>query len=125
MIEDKIAMFVDSGDSRYIDYQPGNGTRYVATAVRLPPAAYGKGVWAVAFPEFGSAYYVNEGAYLDVGYVVEKFGHRRVGEPFTLKSPDIHEMTKAIALLVPGVTADAWTDATGRFPRETLERFRR
>lgn len=100
----------------HIEHQPGNGTRYVAVATKLPNDAE---QWLVSFPDYpGTCWYFNEGSYIAPSYVAEKLGRGRM--TLTADSPDIHEMCKMVALLVPGCTHDAQTDAHGNFPEDVV-----
>lgn len=96
-----------------VDHQPGNGTRYVGTAMKVPAEVgmYDADSWVVSFPEYGSAYVVHEGAYLTCDYVSEKWGMTRTGR--RLGVTDVSEMAKVIALMVPGVSVRTVTDDHG------------
>lgn len=109
------------GDFSSVDHQPGNGTRYVAMSFQIPRGVSEdyEGQYLVAFPEIGTAYTINRGSHLTVDYVVEKFGNGRY-RSFSAESPDAHEITKCIAMLVPDVTHNARTNDTGRFDHDSL-----
>lgn len=63
-----------------LDHQPGNGTRYVVVITEASP----RGRWCVAFPDFGSAYWVEEDQMdepMHPNYIAEKWriGGRAAG----------------------------------------------
>lgn len=108
-------------DFHYVQHEPGNGTRYVAMAQRVPESIpqYG-GKWLVTFPDYpGTAWYFDEGCHVFPLYVAEKLGNGRMFR-LTTESPDVHEMCKVIAALVPGAEHAADTDDTGYFPPSYL-----
>lgn len=69
-------IFHDFGDQKYIDYQPGNGTRYDLLFVKLKgeiPDEVGGSEWMVTWVWKRSILLCNSHQYLDVSYVAEKF----------------------------------------------------
>ncbi len=63
---------------KYITWQPGNGTRYDITLVKLELDTYGQkaGTWMVVGPwaDRARVMFLDEGGYLMYSYVAEKLG---------------------------------------------------
>lgn len=112
-------------------YQPGNGTKYVCYASKIPhdvAAAHlvDQGLWLVSFPEWGSSYYIHPGSYLDLGYMAEKWGFQRgTPKPREINIVDLSEMAKLIGHLVPDVRVESATDLKGHLLPEWEERLRK
>ena len=103
----------DDGARVWIDHQPGNCTKYIGVACKLPGDT---GEWVVSFPEWGCSYYFNEGSAFHLGYVMEKLGMRRSG--FMLNPVDIGEMMKMMTMMIPNTTCEVITDPTGHLLKE-------
>jgi hypothetical protein len=102
-------------------HEPGNMTRYVGTAFKIQDGPVGyKGHWAVSFPMGGGSYIFEEKMHLHWGYVMEKLGMRMSGRP--QQKACISEMTKIIAMMIPGVTVSTCTDETGHLNDEEIMR---
>lgn len=100
------------GLSVLVIHEPGNMTRYVGTAMKIQDGPVGyKNHWVVSFPQDGASYFFEENMHVDYGYAMEKLGMRRTG--MKLSKSDVSEMTKMIAMMVPGMTASTCTDDTG------------
>lgn len=102
-------------------HQPGNMTKYVGTAFKIQngPGFY-KNNWAVSFPMGGGSFIFEEKMHLHWGYVMEKMGQRSTGG--RQQQACISEMTKMIAMMVPGTTVTACTDDTGHLTEEEILR---
>ena len=63
---------------KYITWQPGNGTRYDITLVKLELDTYGQkaGIWMIVGPwaDRARVMFLDEGGYLTYAYVAEKLG---------------------------------------------------
>ena len=102
-----------TGNGILVEHQPGNGTRYLGTALKIEDGPLGySNQWVVSFPECGSSYVAREGMHFTWDYVLEKWGMRRTGS--SVGRVDAGEMAKMIAMMVPGVTTRAITDDSGR-----------
>lgn len=60
-----------TGNSRYIDYQPGNATRY---EVYLTPTFEDPEIFVVSIPNLNMCFCVNSGSILVWSYIHEKIG---------------------------------------------------
>lgn len=100
------------GTRVYVQWQPGNGTRYVGFGMKIPSQVdhYGD-KWLVSFPEFGGAWYFEEGTTVYYDYVQEKYSKRYSGS--AMGTVDASEMAKVIAYIVPGTVAGVITDEQG------------
>jgi len=109
----------EDGKRVYAEFQPGNGTRYVAFGVKIPGDTpnYG-GKWLVGFPELGGGcWYFDEGSTVDYSYVSEKYPRRYFTEGPS--AVDASEMAKVITYIVPNSNAWVLTDDTGTYLGET------
>ena len=105
------------GNSVLVVHEPGNMTRYVGTGHKIEdgPAGYAD-LWVVSFPETGSSALFREGQPAHWSYVAEKLGRCRTGRNLPLV--DVSEMTKVVALIIPGSHATTVTDNTGHLTAE-------
>ena len=103
-----------------IIHQPGNGTRYEAVGVKMPPSfpEHG-GSWLIAFPLIGTSHFFKEGGFLAVSYVAEKLAYQRNG--VKVCEVDLHEMTKCISTITSR-EHNAETDEKGYFPSLRIAR---
>lgn len=92
--------------AKYLEYQPGNGTRYDMYFIpNVRP-----GIWVVAVPNFNVSMEISDYCMVDWGYVHEKFS--RGGKSFN--ECDASAMADVIGQIL-GCPRNIHTDSNGRW----------
>ena len=93
---------MNSNGLTYLNFEPGNGTRYEVYAAPCPEGSPCNGSWLVSFPEIGTTYFFRPGSYIAHSYLTEKMQFDRRGN--LISEADLMQMANAICKAVPGCT---------------------